>query len=229
MAVAIDGPAGAGKSTVGRELARRLGWMYVDTGAMYRAATLKAMRLGVDFDNAEALARVADEADIRLTPEDDTVRVWLDCEDVTGSIRTPELTARVRFVAACSGARAALVKKQRAVCATSPAVMEGRDIGTVVLTDAVAKFYLDASVDERARRRALDLKARGVDGIDVEEVKRNIASRDKSDMEREDSPLRKADDAEIIDTDGLGIYEVVDRLERFTREKVDALQGQGTR
>jgi len=224
MAVAIDGPAGAGKSTVGKALARRLGWLFVDTGAMYRAATLKAMRLGVDFADDAALARIADEADIRLTQGDGAVRVWLDGEDVTGVIRTPELTENVRFVAACTGARAALVKKQRAACASSPAVMEGRDIGTVVLTDAAAKFYLDASVDERARRRLLDLRSKGAADADFDEVKRNIVSRDKSDMERADSPLRRAEDADVVNTDGLGIDQVVDLLERRTREKVAALR-----
>jgi cytidylate kinase len=226
VAVTIDGPAGAGKSSVGRRLAQRLGWLFIDTGAMYRAVTLKAMRSGVDFADADALGRIARDADIRLTQTDAGTNVELDGEDVTAAIRTDDLTKQVRPVAACSSARAELVKKQRAISASQPAVMEGRDIGTVVLPDALVKVYLDASVEERARRRSEDLRRRGVADVDIERVKRDIESRDRSDMERADSPLKKASDADVVDTDGLTELQVVDRLEQLTRSRVTEAEGQ---
>lgn len=226
VAVTIDGPAGAGKSSVGRRLAQRLGWLFIDTGAMYRVVTLKAMRSGVDFADADALGRIARDADIRLTQTDAGTNVELDGEDVTAAIRTDDLTKQVRPVAACSSARAELVKKQRAISASQPAVMEGRDIGTVVLPDALVKVYLDASVEERARRRSEDLRRRGVADVDIERVKRDIESRDRSDMERADSPLKKASDADVVDTDGLTELQVVDRLEQLTRSRVTEAEGQ---
>ncbi|MHC5055486.1 MAG: (d)CMP kinase [Planctomycetota bacterium] len=223
-AVSIDGPAGAGKSTVGRELARRLGWVYIDTGAMYRAVTLKAVREGVDLEEAagerdEALARVAREARIGLREGPEGQRVALDGEDVTDEIRSPELTRLVRFVARCGAAREEMVKKQRALAEAGGIVMEGRDIGTVVLPEAAVKFYLDARAQERARRRAADLERTGVE-VDPARIEEEIASRDRSDRERADGPLRVADDAEVVDTTGMTFEQVVDRLEALTRERL---------
>ena len=219
-AVAIDGPAGAGKSTVGRALAERLGWLYVDTGAMYRAVTLKAVREGVDLEGGAAeLARVAGKARVELREGSSGRRVILDDEDVTDAIRTPELTRLVRHVARCGAARAEMVKKQRALAEVGGVVMEGRDIGTVVLPDAAAKFYLDAAPDERARRRAVDLRGAGAE-VDRERLEAEIASRDRSDRERADGPLKAADDAEVVDTSGMTFDEVVDRLEASTRGRL---------
>jgi cytidylate kinase len=224
-AVAIDGPAGAGKSTVGRTLARRLGWLYVDTGAMYRAVTLRAVREGIDLEGGDEaiaadLGRVAREAQIELCEEDTGLRVMLDGEDVSDAIREPELTRLVRFVARSGPAREEMVKKQRAFADVSGIVMEGRDIGTVVLPDAAAKFYLDAKPRERAERRATDLIRAGAEKVDRARLEEEIVSRDKSDRERADGPLKIADDANVVDTTGMTFEEVVDRLEIITREKI---------
>jgi cytidylate kinase len=221
-AVAIDGPAGAGKSTVSARLAARLGWLYVDTGAMYRAATLRAVRQGVEMSDERQLASVTAGADIRLRDEAGAVRVVLDGRDVTDELRSPELTKLVRHVAACREARAALVKLQRSVADASPVVMEGRDIGTVVIPDAAAKFFLDASIDERARRRGADLARRGAGDVDLAQVRRDIEQRDRSDVARAYGPLARAADAEHVMTDGLDVEHVVDLLERHTREKLAA-------
>jgi len=222
--VAIDGPAGAGKSTVGRALARRLGWQYIDTGAMYRAVTLAASREGVDLEGgaaglAEELARVAREARIELHEDPGGLRVLLEGEDVSEAIRTPELTRLVRHVARCGAARREMVKKQRTLAEAGGIVMEGRDIGTVVLPDAAVKFYLDAAPRERARRRATDLERAGIEA-DRARLEKEIVSRDASDRERADGPLKVADDAEVVDTTGMTFEEVVDRLEAIARERL---------
>ncbi len=220
LAVAIDGPAGAGKSTVGKALAGRLGWLYVDTGAMYRAVTLEAVRKGADLEDAEALACITREAAVELREEGGKLRVILNGEDVSEEIRAPELTRKVRHVARSGAARAEMVKKQQAVADAGPVVMEGRDIGTVVLPDAIAKFYLDATTPERARRRARDLERAGAGEVDAKSLEVELASRDRSDRERPDGPLMAADDAEVVDTMGMPVEEVVDLLEKKTRERL---------
>ncbi len=228
QAVAIDGPAGAGKSTVARALAARLGWTYLDTGAMYRAAALAAIREGVELDSgaAEEIASCTRRARIEFRCDEagGGQRVILDGEDVTAAIREPELTRRVRDVARCAPARAELVRKQRAFGIAGPVVMEGRDIGTVVMPDAAAKFYLDATLEERARRRARDLERAGRE-TSIEALKEEIRSRDESDIERAVSPLRPAADADIVDTTRLTVEEVVDLLERRVRERVGEAPG----
>jgi len=226
-AVAIDGPAGAGKSTVGRALARRLGWLYVDTGAMYRAATLKALRMGAEFADAAALAKIAADARIEFVDEpapgdESPVRVLLDGEDVTEAIRRPELTRHVKHVASCAAARREMVRRQRELAESRPVVMEGRDIGTVVLPDAVAKFYLDASLEERARRRAIDIERQGGGPADLATVMRELELRDRSDRERDAGPLARAEDAEVVDTTGMTVAEVVEALESRTRSRLAA-------
>ncbi|MHC4199763.1 MAG: (d)CMP kinase [Planctomycetota bacterium] len=223
-AVAIDGPAGAGKSTVAKALARRLGWRYVDTGAMYRAVTLEAVRRGVDLEGGgdelpRTLARITREAAVDLCEEDGALRVLLGGEDVTSEVRTPELTRLVRYLARSGPARAEMVKKQQALASAGSVVMEGRDIGTVVLTRAAAKFYLDATVSERARRRAGDLERAG-EQVDAAALEKEIASRDLSDRERADGPLKVADDAEVVDTTRMSVEEVVDHLASRTRARL---------
>jgi CMP/dCMP kinase len=195
MVVAIDGPAGAGKSTVARALARELGFTYLDSGAMYRAAALALLERG------GAASEAAERADIRLGD-----RVLLDGRDVTADIRTPEVTEAASRVAANPGVRAALARKQRELLSSGDWVAEGRDIGTVVAPDAPVKVFLTADAEERARRRAEEL-----DG-DVDTVLRDQALRDAQDSTREHSPLRLAPGAVELDTTGLSVDEVVKRI-----------------
>jgi len=219
-AVAIDGPAGAGKSTVARLLARRLGWTYVDSGAMYRAVTLKAVRAGVDLEDVDAVVEVARAARVEPAEVTGSERTLLDGEDVSDEIRRPELTRLVRKVAGAGPARKVLVDKQRRLAEGRPVVMEGRDIGTVVLPDARVKFFLDASLEERARRRARDLRRAGVE-VALDALRAELASRDRSDRGRKVGPLALAEDAEVVDTTDMALEEVVDLLASKTREILD--------
>jgi CMP/dCMP kinase len=195
MVVAIDGPAGAGKSTVARASARALGYTYLDSGAMYRAVGLMTNRHG------GPAAERARELDIKLGE-----RVVANGEDVTDAIRTPEVSEAASKVATDPAVRAALVEKQRELLSDGDWVAEGRDIGTVVAPDAAVKLFLTASAEERARRRAAEL------GTDVDTVMRDQALRDAQDMDREHSPLRPAPDAVELDTSGLSVDEVVERI-----------------
>ena len=205
MIVAIDGPAGAGKGTVARALAERLGWRYVDTGAMYRAVALAVLIRGATPDDAEDAARIAREARIEL----DGARVHLDGEDVTDRIRAPEVTRAVSSVSAHPGVRAALVARQRDLMNGSEhVVVEGRDIGTTVAPDAEVKIFLTASPRERALRRARQL---GLDESEsnVTAVEHEMKARDDADATRAASPFRKAEDAIVVDSTGRSIEEVV--------------------
>jgi CMP/dCMP kinase len=195
MVVAIDGPAGAGKSTVARGAARALGFTYLDSGAMYRAVGLMTIREGA------RPAELAEELEIHLGD-----RVLANGEDVTDLIRTPEVSEAAAKVATDPGVRAALVKKQRALLSSGDWVAEGRDIGTVVAPHAEVKVFLTASPEERARRRAEEL------GTDTETVMRDQAMRDQTDMDREHSPLKLAPDAKQVDTSGRTVDEVVQRV-----------------
>lgn len=197
--IAIDGPAGSGKSTVSKIIARKLGILYIDTGAMYRALTLKAVRHHVDLHNDAALTALAHSTRIDLITSAGGLRVYLDGEDVSDLIRTPELTNNVKFVARVPGVRAEMVRLQRLVGQAQSAVLEGRDIGTVVFPDADYKFYLDASVAERANRRYKELRTMGHQA-DLEQIRRDIVARDESDFKREVGALKKADDAILVDT-----------------------------
>lgn len=212
MIVAIDGPAGAGKSTVARALARRLGMGYLDTGAMYRAIAWLALERGVAPSDGEALAALARENPIALVPSDDVLRVAIAGRDVTDAIRAPAVTACVSEVSAHPGVRRAVVAAQRALLADGGWVSDGRDVGTVVWPEAEVKVFLTADPAERAHRRHEEMVARGV-GASLVQVREDLVRRDHVDSTRAESPLRRADDAVEVDTTRLGIDEVVDRLE----------------
>lgn len=213
--IAIDGPAAAGKSTVGRKVAERLGYPFLDTGSMYRAFTWYALHRGIDLGDEEALVELARRVRIDLGPPSprsiEPCTIAVDGEDATPHLRRPEVEAAVSLVSRIAGVREALVRAQRQMAGRRAVVMAGRDIGTVVLPDADLKVYLDASLEERAQRRHRELRALGQD-VGEEEVLRDLRRRDSIDSQRAVSPLRPAEDAVVIDTEGLSLDEVVQRV-----------------
>ncbi len=212
MIVAIDGPAGAGKSTIARLLADRFGWTYLDTGAMYRAVTLLALEQGISLDDGEELGFLARNAEISFQPGPAGVpRVFAGCREVTESIRTPEVTSSVSEVSAHPEVRAIMVEKQRQCMDMGNAVVDGRDIGTVVCPGAELKIYLTASVAERARRRRLEVEKKGV-RVSQKRMEQDIVARDDFDSNRLVAPLKAAADAVVVDTTDLDIGEVVERI-----------------
>jgi cytidylate kinase len=215
VVVAIDGPAGSGKSTLARRAAARLGYLYIDTGAMYRAVALWARRLDIDWTDGARLEQLARSAEIALARDG---RVFLNGEDVSAAIREPDMSEGASRVAAQAGVRKALVEKQRAIGAANSVVMEGRDIGTVVFPEAQVKVFLDARPEVRAERRARELRERGREA-DIAQVMVDLRERDERDSEREMSPLMQAPDAALLDTTGLAIDEVEEELLRIVREK----------
>lgn len=216
LLVVIDGPAGAGKSTAARRVADRLGAFYLDTGAMYRACTLRALRLGVDLGDAAALGEVVDGAALELRPAGagSSCRVLLDGEDVSDEIRTRAVTNSIHFLANDPGVRERLVAQQQALAAAQVGtiVAEGRDLGSVVFPGAQVKVYLDASVAERARRRRADL---GADAPDSATLEAEIATRDERDSQREVGPLTRVPDATYIDSSDMNLDQVVEQISRL--------------
>jgi cytidylate kinase len=212
--VAIDGPSASGKTVVSHALAIRLGILYLDTGAMYRAVAYLALRNGVELDNDSALVEMFARHSLRIVADETAYngyRVLVDDLDVSPRLTQPEVTAAVSTVAAAPHIRSALVERQRAIAAAEPVVMAGRDIGTVVLPDARYKFFLTASLPERAKRRTLELAASGID-VSGSDVAAQLAERDRLDMARVTSPLRAAADAVRIDSTDLDIPAVLGRM-----------------
>jgi len=217
IVVAIDGPAGAGKSTIARRIAARMGFLYIDTGAMYRAVALWAERNGTSLDdhlNLEQLAKAA-EIELRSNP----LGVVLNGEDITELIRNPEISQAASKASAIPGVRRALVDKQRAMGEVSSIVMEGRDIGTVVFPDAEIKIFLDAAAEVRAQRRLDELVAKGQTGLTLDEVLKDINERDTRDRSRSEAPLMQAPDAEYVDSTRNSIEEVEERILSLVRAR----------
>ena len=218
--IAIDGPAGAGKSSLARRLSKELGYIYVDTGAIYRSVGLAAHRRGLDTKNEIAVSAMLPEISIEMRYNDEgEQRMFLDGEDVSAEIRMPEISICASNVSAMPAVRAYLLEMQRRMARTHNVIMDGRDIGTVVLPDADLKIYLTASAEERARRRCLELSERGTPKA-YEEVLREINERDEQDMHRDIAPLREAEDAVRLDTSKLNFDESEQALLKLIQEKL---------
>jgi len=211
--IAIDGPGGAGKSTIARLLAEELGYLHLDTGAMYRAVTLAALNKNIDFNDDNALTKTAEEIEIDFNEDGE---IFLNGENVSSEIRSQAVNENVSKTAAVKGVRETLVKKQKKLAEEHKVVMDGRDITTVVLPNADHKFFLTASLEERARRRFEEMKRKDME-VSLEDIKENIKNRDKLDSERKHSPLKKADDAVEIDSTELSIEEVVEKIKSFIK------------
>lgn len=219
ISIAIDGPAAAGKSTVAKKLAEKLSYLYIDTGAMYRALTYLALQKGIDVHDEQALLTLLRDTYIELKPSDQGQLVFVNGEDVTTVIRGEAVTNHVSYVAKHPLVRKEMVARQQALGANGGVVMDGRDIGTHVLPHAEVKIFLKASVEERARRRHAENMARGF-ASDFETLKEEIARRDKIDSERQVAPLQKAEDAVEIDTTSLTIDDVVNEIMKIVNERV---------
>ena len=209
--IAIDGPAGAGKSTIAKSLAKKLGYIYVDTGAMYRAMALYMLRKGISADDTAGIESACTEADVSIVYADGEQQVILNGENVNGLIRTEEVGNMASASSVNPKVREKMTELQRKLASEADVVMDGRDIGTFVLPNADVKIYLTASIEERARRRALEYEKKGMPA-DIEQIAKDIAERDYRDMHREHAPLRQAEDATLVDTSNMSIEEVEARL-----------------
>ncbi len=217
IVVAIDGPAGAGKSTIAKLAAEKLGYAYIDTGAMYRSVAWKFLQTGAAFDDA-FISDLACTMVIDFKPEAKINRVFVDGAEVTDAIRTPEVTAIVSRVAAIGAVREAMVEQQRRMGTVGGVLMDGRDIGTVVFPNAQLKIFLTASVEERARRRYKEMLQKGQQ-VELVQLAADIAARDKADSERAIGPLRQAEDAILLDTSDMSISQVTEKILELVRER----------
>lgn len=220
MKIAIDGPAGAGKSTISKAVAKRLGYIYIDTGAMYRSIGLAAINMGVDTKDSERLSAILDDIEINIKSVGDTQKFFLNGSDVTEDIRKPEVSVAASNVAVVPEVRLKLVELQRNMAECSDVLMDGRDIGTYVLPSAELKIFLTASVDERAKRRYTELCEKNT-SVSYDELKNDIIYRDKNDSEREFAPLRQADDSVVIDSTDMSIDEVIEKILDLVKERKD--------
>ena len=220
LSVAIDGPSGAGKSTLARAAAERFGFIYVDTGAIYRTVGLAACRRGIDGDDSEGVLRMLPALSIELRHNEQGIqRMFLDGEDVSERIRTPEISSYASKVSAIAGVRAYLMEMQRSLAREMSVVMDGRDIGTVVLPDAELKVFLTASPEARAERRARELREKGMESS-FAEILAAINERDKRDSSRDAAPLRAAEDAVLLDTTAMSLSESIEALCALIRERL---------
>ena len=219
LQVAIDGPASAGKSTVAKLVAKRFGYIYCDTGAMYRSVTWAALAKNITLDNVTAIIKLAQEITISFEPGADEQRVFVDGHEVTKAIRSNEVAENVSAVAAIPEVRSEMVKEQRKIATQGGIVMDGRDIGTTVLPNAPVKIFLVASAHERARRRFEENQAKGIATSTLEELQRAIELRDQKDSTRKVSPLTKAKDAIVIDSTHLTINQVVSEISKIIEKK----------
>lgn len=218
--IAIDGPAAAGKSTIAKITAQKLGYTYIDTGAMYRALTHKALEQNIDINDGDALGQLLRNTDILLAPlGDDGQSVIVDGQDVSDIIRSQQVTGAVSAVAAHHAVREVMTEKQRILGEVTGVVMDGRDIGTYVLPNAQLKVFMTASVEERAQRRFDENTKRGI-AISLDVLKREISERDRADSEREVAPLKQAEDAVLIDTTSMSIEEVAKEISRLAEERL---------
>lgn len=217
IVVAIDGPAGAGKSTIAKLVAERLGYAYIDTGAMYRSVAWRFLQTGQPFDEA-FISQLANTMVIQFRPEARVNRVFVDRQEVTDAIRSAEVTANVSRVAAIGAVREAMVEQQRRMGDAGGVLMDGRDIGTVVFPNAQLKIFLTASVEERAQRRYKELLAKG-EQVDLAQLQQDIANRDKQDSERAIAPLRQAEDALLLDTSHMNIEQVTEKILQLVEER----------
>lgn len=216
MKIAIDGPAGAGKSSIAREVAKQLGLVYVDTGAMYRAVAVYAILNGIEIKEENFTEDVLDKIDIEIAYDENGQKIYLCGVDVSERIREADASIGASDVARIPAVRLKLVELQRKLSEKTSVIMDGRDIGTYVLPDAQVKIFLTASVDVRARRRLLELENKGI-VADFESVKKDIEYRDKNDSEREFAPLRQAEDAVVVDTSDMTISQVIDRISEIIK------------
>ncbi len=217
ISIALDGPAASGKSTTARLLAKKLNYLYIDTGAMYRAATLAVLRAGVDMNDEKLVELCVKENRIRLGLENEEQITLLNDENVNDQIRTPEINKVISVLSSYAGVRREMVAQQRELAKAGGVVMDGRDIGTVVLPDAELKVFMIATLQARAQRRLLELQKNG-ESVTYEEVEREIANRDKLDSSRSHSPLKKAEDARELDTSGLSIEQQVSIIYDWAQE-----------
>ena len=224
LIIAVDGPVGAGKSTAARLLAERLGCRYIDSGAMYRALAWKALQMDLDLEDERPLMRLIGETSIALERSGDGLVVLVDGQDVSREIRTPEVEHASSKISTLAGIRRVMVARQRQMASQGGVVMDGRDIGTVVFPDADVKFYLEARLEERAKRRYLEARRAGVAG-DLVKFTEEVKLRDARDMGRSASPLRKAEDAVTIDTTDLNVFQVVAAMENEINRRVGPVEG----
>ncbi len=221
MQIAIDGPAGAGKSTISKFVASEMGYLYIDTGAMYRAIGYKVLNNNISLDESEKIDALAKESDVALKITDHGQSIYLDGVDVTDKIRTPEVSMAASTVSAIGGVRKTLVELQRKIAGSNNVIMDGRDIGTVVLPDAEIKIFLTATAEDRAMRRYIELKEKGLD-VNYQDVLEDMQQRDYQDSHREESPLRVAEDATVFDTSGQTLGESVQLIVEFIKSRVEA-------